>query len=113
MGSMKGRASGYCAGYGMPGYANSAPRRAFGRGRGSFGGYGGGGRGWRHMVYATGQPGWMRGAGAGFYGTPAPYPAIDPAMEKQALQNQASALKAELDSINRRLAEVEKGMETE
>ena len=49
MGPMTGRAAGYCAGFGVPGYMNAGPgfgyRRALGRGFGS--GYGfGGGRGW-------------------------------------------------------------------
>ena len=58
MGSMTGRGAGWCAGFGMPGYANPIPGRGFGmgfgRGRGFFGGRGGG-RGWRNMYYATPQ----------------------------------------------------------
>ena len=34
-------------------------------------GFGGGGRGWRHMFYATGLPGWMRFGG---YAAPYGYP---------------------------------------
>ena len=41
-GPMTGRAAGYCAGYGVPGYANPGPR---GGGRGYGRGWGGGGRG--------------------------------------------------------------------
>jgi hypothetical protein len=83
LGPMTGRAAGYCAGFGMPGYANPAPGRGFGmgfgrgrglggrgfgmgfgRGRGLGGcGFGGGGRGWRNMFYATGLPGWRRAGG--------------------------------------------------
>ncbi|MGZ5424590.1 MAG: DUF5320 domain-containing protein, partial [Candidatus Aminicenantales bacterium] len=41
MGPLSGRAAGYCAGFGMPGYANPLPGRGFGmgfgRGRGAWG----------------------------------------------------------------------------
>jgi len=105
MGPMTGRAAGYCAGYGMPGYANPIPGRGFGmgRGRGFRGrGFGGGGRGWRHWFYATGLPGWMR---LGEYA--APYQRPDPQTEMQALKNQAEALESELDSIRKRIDELE------
>ena len=51
-GPRTGRATGYCAGYGMPGYANPIGGRGFGMGYGrgfgqGFGrGFRGGGRGW-------------------------------------------------------------------
>ena len=98
MGPMTGRGAGYCAGFGMPGFANPAPGR----------GFGGGGRGWRHWFYATGMPGRMR-----FGGYDVPYPQPDPESEKQALKNQAEALQSELDSIKKRLAEVESGNKTD
>ena len=88
MGAMTGRAAGYCARSGVPGYANPVHERGFGmgfgRGRGAWGrGFGGGGRGWRNMFYATGLPGWMRFGGyAAPYGYPAPYQKPDPEMEK-------------------------------
>ena len=44
MGPMTGRAAGFCAGYGMPGYMN-AGGRGLGMGFGRGGGFGGGGRG--------------------------------------------------------------------
>jgi hypothetical protein len=97
MGAMTGRATGYCAGFGVPGYANPIPGRGFGmgfrRGGGAQGrGFGGGGRGWRNMFYTTGQPGWMRFGGyAAPYGYPAPYQAPNPEMEKQFLKSQADA----------------------
>ncbi len=53
---MTGRGAGYCAGYGVPGYVNTAPGGGLGRG-GRFGGHG---RGFRHGYYATGLPGWAR-----------------------------------------------------
>ena len=62
-GPRTGRAAGYCAGYGVPVYANPIPGRGFwcrgGRGRG-FGGWGGG-RGWRHRNWGAAVPGWLRG----------------------------------------------------
>lgn len=107
MGPMTGRASGYCAGSGAPGYAVPIPRRGFGMGFGR-------GRGWRHMYYATGVPGWMRGAeygGASPY--PPPYRRPDPEMEKRDLQNQAAALRSELNAIQKRLTEIEGAPEGE
>ena len=105
MGPMTGRAAGLCAGYSMPGHANPGPRAGFG----SAGGFGrGAGRGWRHMYYATGQPGWMR-----FGGYAAPYQTPDPEQEKQALKNQAEALQSELDFIKKRLGEIETGTAAE
>lgn len=113
MGPMTGRGAGYCAGYGMPGYANPVPGRGFGMGFGGRGGgagrgFGGGGRGWRHWFYATGVPGWMR-----FGGTDPLMAKPDPEWEKQALKNQAEALQSELDEIKKRLAEVESELKTD
>jgi hypothetical protein len=109
-GPMTGRAAGYCAGFDMPGYANPIPGRGmgmgFGRGRGFVGFGRGGGRGHRHWFYATGLPGWMR---FGAYG--APYQKLDPEAEKQMLKSQADALEAELESIKKRLGEIESGAE--
>jgi len=113
MGPRSGRAAGYCAGFGMPGYMNPMAGRGFGmgfgRGRGARGrGFGGGGRGWRHMFYATGVPGWAR-----FGGYAAAYPKPDPEAEKQSLQSQAEALQEELDLIKKRLSEIEIGTAAE
>jgi hypothetical protein len=108
MGSMTGRGAGFCAGFGKPGYANTVPGcgfgMGFGRGRGTWSrGFGGGGRGWRSMFYATGVPGWRS------YGTFAPpYAEPDPQVEKQTLKTQAETLQVELDSIRKRLEELEK-----
>jgi len=108
MGAMSGRASGYCAGFGMPGYANPAPGRGPGMGFGCGRGFGGSGRGWRHMFYVTGLPGWMR-----FGGYDAPYQNPDPNLEKEALKSQAEALQSELDFIKKRLSEIETGTAAE
>jgi hypothetical protein len=113
MGAMTGRAAGYCAGSGMPGYSHPVPGRGFGTGfaggRGAWGrGSGGHGRRCRNVVYATGHPGWMRSGGyAEPYGVPTPYSKPDPEMEKQVLKNQAEALRSQLDSIQKRLADIE------
>ena len=103
MGPMTGRAGGFCAGFGMPGYANAPARRGFGvgygrrrelRGRNA-------GRGFRHMFQATG-PGWMR-----FGEYDAPYQDPDPSLEKQMLKSQVKAMQSELDFIKKRLSEIE------
>lgn len=104
MGSFTGRAAGYCAGYGMPGYANPASGGNFGMGFGRGRGFAGGGRGRRNCFYAAGQPGWMP---YGQYGAPAPVAQAAPEMEKQTLKAQADALEAELGFIRKRLAEME------
>ena len=107
MGPMTGRRAGYCAGYNMPGFANPLPGRGFGA-WGAWGGRGGG-RGWRNWYYATGLPGWAR---AGYY--PAwgavPFqapPAPTPEQEANFLRGQAENLRAALDSIEKRLQELE------
>jgi hypothetical protein len=113
MGAMTGRAAGYCAGSRAPGYANPIPGRGLEMGLGTDRrprgrGFGGGGRGWRNMFYATGLPGWMRfGGNAAPYGYPTPYQKPDPEMEKHALKNQAEALQSELDFIKKRMGEIE------
>ena len=108
-GSMTGRAAGYCAGYGVPGYANAAP----GRGAGGRGRFGGQGRGWRHGYLATGVPGWAR------YGMPAWPPAAPfasepggtPVDETSALREQAEYLAEALEEVRKRLAKLDTGSE--
>jgi hypothetical protein len=56
------------------------------------------------MFHATSLPGWMR-----FGGNAASYQTPDPNMEKQALKNQAEALRSELDLVKKRLEELEAG----
>jgi hypothetical protein len=105
---MTGRRAGYCAGYGVPGYATPAfGRMGPQRGRG----WGGGGRGWRHMYYATGIPGWARFGYGPAWGVPPAYSpyarAMDEEQEMQMLRGQAEALKQQLDAISQRLSELE------
>jgi len=103
MGPMTGRAAGFCAGYSVPGYANPVGGQgALGRGKGCWGR--GGGRGWRNWFYATGLPRWARG------GSPAGFPAAPTAeQEQQALKQQAQYLRDSLESIDKRIGELEKG----
>ncbi len=106
MGPVTGRAAGFCAGYGVPGYANPIPGRGFGMGFGrGFWGRGGGGRGYRHMYYATGMPGWARAGG--------PYPAAPyaapPTAEQElaVLRQQAEYLGNALEDIRKRIEDIE------
>ena len=116
-GRMTGRAAGYCAGYGVPGYANPGPGFGMGRGRGR--GFGLGTRfGW-----GRGRgPGWGRGYGRGYarvpfygapygYGTPYAPPAWGdpPAREDELddLKAEASHLEGVLGDIQKRIQELE------
>ncbi len=115
MGPMTGRAAGYCAGYGVPGYMNPVRGRFLGRGFGR-------GRGWRNWYKATGMPGWMRAMqglpawgqpGAMPYqspvGTPYGYAQAGPSKETQlaALRTQAEQMQSALENIQQRIQELE------
>ncbi len=99
-GPMTGRGLGYCAGL-----AGAFFGRRFGMGYGRGAGAGGRGRGWRHMFYATGLPGWMRFG----WGDPAFLTDPPPGTEKRILEGEAEALKEQLDQIRKRLDELESG----
>lgn len=95
MGPMTGRGAGFCAGYPTPGTMSPIGGRGFwGRGRG-------GGRGRRHWFHATGLPFWARLAGQAMPQQP------DRELERQALKGRADALQSELDSIKKRISEIE------
>jgi len=103
---MTGRGAGFCAGYGVAGFANPAVGRGFmGRGRG------GGGRGGRNWFYATGLTGWQRAA----YGWPNSFPASTPPTSFQASkEEELSMLKDQLNhqeeiikGLQKRIAELE------
>lgn len=98
-GPMTGRAAGYCAGYGMPGYMNPVPgrgawgwARGLGRGRG---------RGWAYGGWAP-----------AYYGAPAyaaaPWGWAAPTQQqqRQLLEQQAEALRNQLEVIQKRLDEL-------
>ncbi len=124
LGPMTGRAAGYCAGYGVPGYMNPIPGRGwwFGRGRGWFGrgfwGRGGGfGRGfrWRNWYYLTGLPGWARwGAAYPWWPTVGnPVGQMKPEEEISALEEEATTLEEELKGIRSRIEELRARRENE
>jgi hypothetical protein len=74
----------------------------WGRGRGGRGGFFGGGRGWRHRYRATGVP------GGAYYGRAGvDYSRPEPVSEAEQLRQHAADLQAELESINRRLKQME------
>jgi len=111
MGPMTGRAAGYCAGYGAPGFVNPVAGRGFGAwGRGR-------GRGWRNQYYATGLTGWQRaGMGGAAYGAPWPYaapygapfaPVMAREQELDMLKGQAEYLEDALEGVRKRLQELE------
>ncbi len=123
-GPMTGRAAGFCAGYGVPGYMNPWPAggrgfwragRGFGRGLGLGRGFG---RGYRHLYWATGLPGWARFGG---YrpGSAVPWPIANQQgvassareNELEDLKAQASELEDELQAIKDRIAELESAAE--
>ena len=114
MGSMTGRAAGFCAGFGAPGFMNAAGGRGagmgFGHGRGACGrGFGGGGRGWRNMFYATGLTGWQRAAaGRPMSGGVPPYDTA-PTKEQElaALKGQAEFFEGALGDLRKRIEELE------
>ncbi|MFO8015327.1 MAG: DUF5320 domain-containing protein [Phycisphaerae bacterium] len=110
MGPMTGRAAGYCAGYGTPGYVNPIPGRGGGWGFGRGGGWGRGRGGWgrRNWFYATGLPGWQRAAQGmpAWGGVPFGAAAPTPEAEKQFLSQQVEALQQQLDAARQRLDEL-------
>ena len=116
MGSMTGRAAGYCAGYSAPGFVNPIPGRGyFGYGRGI-----GLGRGWFGRGFGRGQYPYAPYYRMPYAGTPyAPtYPAYSPYTpaypqptakdEKAWLEEQLSAMEKEMKSIRARIGEIEK-----
>ena len=104
LGSMMGRAAGYCAGYSIPGFMNPIAGRGFwGRGQG-------GGWGRRNWFYATGLSGWQRAAAGWPYGVPhaAPFaPAMTKEQELDALKGQAEYFEDALEGMKKRIRELE------
>ena len=93
MGTMTGRGAGYCAGFGMPGFANAMPGNAMGYGRGRRCGFGSG------MGRRLGWSGWNHP------GTTFPF-AVEPQNELEVLREQARNLSDALDEINKRITEI-------
>jgi len=117
LGPMTGRAAGYCAGYGVPGFMNPIPGRFgawwgfrpgwfWGRGRG---------RGWRHWYWLTGLPGWARWGWPGAWwaapyaaGVPyAPFGGLSKEDELQLLRRQAEYLEKALEEVRQQLSALE------
>ena len=110
-GPMTGRGAGYCAGYPVPGYANAWGGR-FGAGFGRGWGRGfGRGRGFRRGAY-LGYPGYAGIPPAyPYYCATYPYPyqgTMDAKQEMDLLQSEAEDIKAELEAVNTRIAELKK-----
>jgi len=109
MGSMTGRAAGYCAGYSVPGFMNPYGGRfggGFGWGRGR-------GWGWRVGAYSGGVPYGAVPYGNVPYGA-APYgSSYAPEQELDLLQNQAKVLGDQLEQIQKRISELEAGAKKE
>ena len=117
MGPMTGRAAGFCAGYGVPGYMNAYGRGGWGRGMGW-----GRGRGWgRGMGRGRGYgvagvaPAWGGAAyGAPAYGYSPAWPAggmaAAPSRESQVamLNDHAQALEQQLEDIRAEIAGLQK-----
>lgn len=93
-GPRSGRGMGYCAGFGVPGFANRPGWGFWGRGRG-----------WRHWFYATGLTGWQRAA-MGWPGWGCWPPAVAPEDELESLKNQAGFLERALENIRKRIEEL-------
>jgi hypothetical protein len=104
LGPLTGRATGYCAGFAIPGYANPFGmrwrRRGFGFGRGA-------GRGWRWRYYA-GPP--YQAMGYYPYQPQAAYPTDEDLRkyELQDLEREADILREELKEIEARIEEIKK-----
>jgi len=101
-GPRTGRGAGFCAGFGVAGFANRGPSFGFGRGRG----LGQGGYGRRNMFYATGLTRWQRAAMAGSAtsrATDAPAANVG----KQTLETKIEAMQSQLDAMKKRLAEMD------
>jgi hypothetical protein len=105
LGPMTGRAAGFCAGFGVPGYANPIGGRGFwGRGRGMGRGRG---FGWARAGYS--MPAWGGYAGGVYSGYPyqGGFPAVNAEQEQQTLKHQSEYLQQSLDDINKRIEELE------
>jgi hypothetical protein len=105
-GPRTGRAAGYCAGYGLPGYANPIGGRGFGFGRGFGRGLGRGfrGGGWFGRGWGAGEP-YMAGLpypSPYYYGYTAP--AVD---EMDELRSQEKYFSTVLKALRKRIEALE------
>ncbi len=114
-GPRTGRGAGYCAGYGMPGYANPVPG-GYGYGRGYGRGFGRGyGRGFGRGYGRWGQGyGWGWNNPALFY-APAPYynPTPNPSDEMEYLKAEEKSLSDALTGLRKRMDELNEKLKAE
>ena len=99
-GPMTGGGRGYCNSEDSYGFERSWSRRSVGSGRGR-------GRGYRHMFWETGMPCWARGRSD--WSSPGRKPYYSSEDEARMLKNKAETLKDDLDTIKRRMNELEAG----
>lgn len=105
---MTGRAAGYCAGYGVPGFANPVGGRGLGMGWGRGWGRGGGmawGRGRGLGMGMAYRRGWGFAPDAYAGGYPAPEPTAEE--ELGALRQQAEWLQQQTEAIDARIRELQ------
>jgi len=106
MGPMTGRAAGFCAGFGVPGYANPVGGRGYGMGWGRGRGMGRGrGFGWGRAGY--GVPAYGGAVNPYVYGGAPFTPTVAPQQELDSLKGQAEYLEDSLDGIKKRIEELE------
>lgn len=111
MGPMTGRAAGFCADYGVPGYMNPIPGAGFRPygGRGWFGR--GHGRGFRNWYWATGLTGGQRAAMGlpGAHGFAGPVSPFQPSAEQElaALRDQVKFMEEGIKQAQERIQELE------
>ena len=103
MGSMTGRAAGFCSGSNAPGFANIGAAGGYGQGRGAGRGFGGGFYGAANgAVYGRGLG---RGVGVGFQPSYAA-PVYSKEAEKGYIENEVSFLKDQLKTLEGKLSEM-------
>jgi len=113
MGPKSGRGAGFCAGYGMPGFANAAPGQgswinrfagsAFGMGNRWFFGFCRGGRGQRHRFFTK-----------GFFGAQRPMGAFGPATAattQWSREDEIRTLKSDLQGCEQTAAQIRTRLE--
>jgi len=106
MGPMTGRAAGVCAGYAVPGYANSVGGRGMGMGFGRGGGFGRG-RGFGGGRSGFGLPAYGGAINPYAYSAVPVAPAITPQQELNGLKGQAESLEDALNGIKKRIEELD------
>jgi hypothetical protein len=78
-----------------------------GRFAGAGQGFGGGGRGWRHRFWASGQPGWVRGGSWRAANRPWDGRVESTEDERRVLERDAEHLESELQRVRTRLDELD------